>query len=525
MKAQDLKNSILQLAVQGKLVEQDPNDEPASVLLERIKAEKEQLIKEKKIKKEKVSSFIFRGEDGSYYENVSGQIKCIDDEIPFGIPDCWEWTRLGRIVYNFGQKTPGADFCYIDVGSIDNVNGKLSEGETILSKEKAPSRARKIVKMGSVIYSTVRPYLLNICVIDKEFSHEPIASTAFAVLNPHVGILNKYIFYYLRSKAFVEYVNSTMLGVAYPAINDEALYKGFISIPPTKEQERIVSKIEKLWPVVEEYGKVEQELTTLYERFPGDMKKSILQAAVQGKIVEQDLNDEPAANLIERIKAEKEQLIKEKKVKADKVPSFIFKSEDGSYYENVNGETKCIDDEIPFEIPNSWVWCRLKNCCLDIADIDHKMPPVVEEGYPYISPVNFTNGNGIDFENAKKVSKKDYLRLSKKIKPERNDIIFPRYGTIGVVRLINTDIDFLVSYSCATIKTSKGNTIPKYLYYSLQSQLKKDQIAKYINKTTQPNVGLQSIKQFLFPLPPFAEQQRIVEKVDELLTMCDRLTI
>ena len=241
-----IKDSILQEAIQGKLVPQDSDDEPSSVLLERIKKEKEQLIKDKKIKRNKNESFIFK-ENNHFYEKVGkNEPICIDDEIPFNIPNSWQWCRLGDLVYNFGQKKPDQTFSYVDVGSIDNKNLKLNDEETILTKEEAPSRARKIIKEGAVIYSTVRPYLLNMCIIDKEFSYEPIASTAFAILNPFEGLYNKYLFYYLQSPTFINYVNSVMSGVAYPAINDKKLYNSLIALPPYKEQKRIVEMIEKL---------------------------------------------------------------------------------------------------------------------------------------------------------------------------------------------------------------------------------------------------------------------------------------
>ena len=240
-----LKSSILQDAIQGKLVPQDSNDEPASVLLEKIRDEKERLIKEKKIKRNKNESYIFK-ENNQFHEKIGNKVVCINEEILFQIPKSWNWVRLGDIVYNFGQKKPDKTFSYIDVGSIDNKNLRLNQQENILTKDKAPSRARKIVKEGSIIYSTVRPYLLNMCIIDKKFSHEPIASTAFAILNPFKGVNNKYLFYYLQSPMFINYVNRVMSGVAYPAINDKKLYNALITLPPLEEQKRIVEKIDLL---------------------------------------------------------------------------------------------------------------------------------------------------------------------------------------------------------------------------------------------------------------------------------------
>ena len=249
---EQIKKSILQYAIQGKLVEQDPNDEPASVLLEKIKAEKQELIKQGKIKKDKQESYIYKGADNRHYEKIGTETKDITDEIPFEIPESWEWCRLGSIVYNHGQNTPDKTFVYIDIGSIDNSHQQLSDKETILTSKQAPSRARKIIKKGDIIYSTVRPYLHNTCIIDRDFSLEPIASTGFAVLSVFSGIYNKFLFYYLISSSFDAYANDTenSKGVAYPAINDNRLYKALIPIPPLDEQKRIVDKITKLYEII-----------------------------------------------------------------------------------------------------------------------------------------------------------------------------------------------------------------------------------------------------------------------------------
>ena len=229
-----IRQSILQYAVQGKLVEQNPQDEPASELLKLIKTQKEQLIKDGKIKKEKPLPPITQ------------------DEIPYDLPQGWEWVRLKDIVYNHGQKTPNNSFSYIDIGSINNKQQKLNENENILSKENAPSRARKIVKNGDILYATVRPYLHNMCIIDKDFSCEPIASTGFAVFHCYSGIFNKWLFYYLLAPIFDNYANSTdnAKGMAYPAISDDKLYKALIPLPPLAEQKRIVAKVEELLNLV-----------------------------------------------------------------------------------------------------------------------------------------------------------------------------------------------------------------------------------------------------------------------------------
>ena len=221
---EQLKKSILQQAVEGKLVPQDPSDEPASILLKKIDEERQRLIKEGKIKKQKKLPEI------------------TEDEIPFDIPESWSWQRLGEITRNHGQKKPDNLFSYIDIGS-----------DNIISPENAPSRARKIVKYGDIIYATVRPYLHNMCIIDRNFKYEPIVSTGFAVLKCYEGVNNKYLFYYLQSPAFDVYANSTenSRGVAYPAINDKKLFSSAIPIPPLAEQKRIVEKIEEILPYCE----------------------------------------------------------------------------------------------------------------------------------------------------------------------------------------------------------------------------------------------------------------------------------
>ncbi len=224
----DIEKSILQYAIQGKLVEQREEEGTAEELYKLIQEKKQKLIKEKKIKKSKPLPEI------------------TEEEIHFDIPDSWKWVRLGDISHNWGQKKPNTIFDYVDVGSVDNIIGTLNKNENLINPAKAPSRARKIIKKGTVIYSTVRPYLLNICIIDRDFNHEPIASTAFAILHPFVGIYNKYLYYILKSTMFTSYVNSTMKGVAYPAINEKNLLSGILPIPPLSEQKRIVEKIEEL---------------------------------------------------------------------------------------------------------------------------------------------------------------------------------------------------------------------------------------------------------------------------------------
>ncbi|EFE3179160.1 restriction endonuclease subunit S [Escherichia coli] len=323
-----LRELILELAVRGKLVPQDPNDEPASELLKRIAAEKAELVKQGKIKKQKPLPEIS------------------EEEKPFELPEGWEWVRISEIGHDWGQKTPDKDFTYIDVGSINKEYGIIEE-PSILSAKDAPSRARKIVQQGTIIYSTVRPYLLNIAIIENEILPEPIASTAFAIIHPYTAMDANFIYYYLRSPVFVCYVENCQTGVAYPAINDKQFFSGITPVPPSLEQVRIANKIKELMSLcdqleqqsltsldahqqlvetllgtltdsqtaeelAENWARISEYFDTLFttEASVDALKQTILQLAVMGKLVPQDPNDEPASELLKRIAQEKAQLVK-----------------------------------------------------------------------------------------------------------------------------------------------------------------------------------------------------------------------
>ena len=517
MTAQQLKNSILLMAVQGKLVPQDPNDEPASVLLERIHAEKERLIKEKKIKREKNPSVIFKGADNTPYEKIGDEVRSLADEVPFDIPDSWEWVRLGSIVYNRGQITPSTDFCYIDIGSIDNKNQKLNPTDTVIAPDKAPSRARKLVDKGDVLYSTVRPYLHNMCIVDRDFSCIPIASTGFAVLTCHAELCNKFLLYYMMSPDFDAYANNTdnAKGVAYPAINDDRLYKALIPIPPLGEQFRIVSAIESVDASIRDYGVKEEALRALNGSFPESLKKSILQEAVQGKLVPQDPSDEPAEALLERIRVEKQRLIKESKIKKDKHESIIFRR-DNSHYEKRGPDEVCIDDALPFEIPENWTWARLSSACVSIADGDHQPPPQVQDGIPFLVISNVSDGR-VDFSDTRYVPKEYFDSLAEIRIPQCGDLLFTVTGSYGIVIPVQTERKFCFQRHIALIKFSCLS--PDFMKLWLSSPLVHEQCRRAATGTAQKTVGLASLKGLLIPIPPLNEQKRIVQKLNTLLAL------
>ena len=529
MTGQQLKNSILQMAVQGKLVPQDPNDEPASVLLERIRAEKEQLTKEGKIKKEKNPSIIFRGADNLPYEKIGkNEPVCIADEVPFEIPESWEWVRLGKIVYNRGQMKPIDDFCYIDIGSIDNKNQKLNDEEFIVTADKAPSRARKIVAIGDILYSTVRPYLHNMCIVNRSFSHQPIASTGFAALTCHTGFYNKLLFYYLMSPDFDAYANSTdnAKGVAYPAINDTKLYRALIPVPPEEEQKRIIKRLKKVLPYVDTYSITYSETESLNNAFPDRIKKSILQYAVQGKLVPQNPSDEPASILLERIRAEKQRLIAEGKIKKDKHESVIFRR-DNSHYEKRGSEDVCIDEEIPFEVPSSWALIRLNDIGI------YKKGPFgssltksmfVPKGTDTVKVYEQKNAIQRDHTlGTYYITRQYYESKMKNFTVEPGDILVSCAGTIGETYVLPKQIELgIINQALMRMTIYAPIDLDYFLLYF-------DYVLKQTAKESSKGSAIKNIppfeifKKLILPLPPLEEQKRIVAKVRELEKLCNLL--
>ena len=475
--AQALRERILDLAMRGKLVPQDPNDEPASVLLEKIKAEKEELVKEKKIKKSKPLPAI------------------TDDEKPFNIPDSWEWVRFSEL-FNIegGSQPPKSTFS--DTGG----KGKIrlfqirDYGENPVPVYIPIDKAKKISQIGDILLARYGASLGKVFFAEYGAYNVALAKVLFNFKSEDF-ILKKYLFYYFKSELYQNFVRSNSRS-AQAGFNKSDLNRLVFPVPPISEQKRIAAKIAQLFALLR---KVESS-TQQYAELQTLLKSKVLNLAMRGKLVKQDPNDEPASVLLEKIKGEKAELAKEKKIKKSKPLPPIT------------------DEEKPFDIPDSWEWVRLESVCDEIGDIDHKMPRKTINGqYLYISPKDFTK-NGIDYDHAKRISEDDFKKLSQKFLPKKGDLIFPRYRTIGIIRKINTERPVLVSYSCCLIRSNK-NMSNDFIQYELKSKITKKEIDKYVNRSTQPNVGLKSIKSFLFPLPPLEEQKRIVSKIIELFSL------
>jgi len=463
------------------------------------------------------------------YEKIGkNEPVCIADEVPFEIPESWEWVRLGKIVYNRGQMKPIDDFCYIDIGSIDNKNQKLNDEEFIVTADKAPSRARKIVAIGDILYSTVRPYLHNMCIVNRSFSHQPIASTGFAALTCHTGFYNKFLFYYLMSPDFDAYANSTdnAKGVAYPAINDTKLYRALIPVPPEEEQKRIIKRLKKVLPYVDTYSITYSETESLNNAFPDRIKKSILQYEVQGKLVPQNPSDEPASILLERIRAEKQRLIAEGKIKKDKHESVIFRR-DNSHYEKRGSEDVCIDEEIPFEVPSSWALIRLNDIGI------YKKGPFgssltksmfVPKGTDTVKVYEQKNAIQRDHTlGTYYITRQYYESKMKNFTVEPGDILVSCAGTIGETYVLPKQIELgIINQALMRMTIYAPIDLDYFLLYF-------DYVLKQTAKESSKGSAIKNIppfeifKKLILPLPPLEEQKRIVAKVRELEKLCNLL--
>ena len=369
MNGKQLKNSILQWAIQGKLVPQDPNDEPASVLLEKIRKEKERLIKEKKIKRDKNTSAIFRGEDNSYYEKIlaTGEVKCIDEEIPFEIPQGWEWCRLNELAFYrkgpFGSSLTKSMFVPKGFDSIkvyeqkNAIQKDWQLGNYYITKEKFDTMYSFIVEPKDIIVSCAgtigETYLLP--------NEAPIGIINQALMKVNLFDLSM-VQYWQLLFGYILLVESQMKGAgsAIKNIPPFEILKAFlVPIPPIKEQKKILQQYSSLISLVEQYDNARCELDRLNNTINEQLRKSILQEAIQGKLVPQIETEGTAQELLDQIKQEKLKLIKDGKLKKSSLAdSVIFRSDDNKYYEQVGKHTVDITDQIPFEIPFSWNWIR-----------------------------------------------------------------------------------------------------------------------------------------------------------------------
>ena len=523
MTGQQLKNSILQMAVQGKLVPQDPNDEPASVLLARIRKEKEELIKAGKIKKEKNPSYIFRGADNLPYEKVGkNEPVCIADEVPFDIPESWEWVKISDVFQTVMGQSPRGDSVSNLKNGMEFHQGKVFFGEKYISTSNQTTVSPTKIAEPDSILLCVRAPVGKVNITNRTLC----IGRGLCALKPLGGINIDFAFHLLEVYENIFVKQAT--GTTFVAITGEVVKSQIVPLPPLSEQARIVSKIKELLPLLSQYQNAEIANKKLLKDFPALLKKSILQEAVQGKLVPQDPTDEPASVLLERIRAEKQELIAEGKIKKDKHESVIFRR-DNSHYEKCGFKEENIDDLIPFELPDSWEWIRLSTI---LTSTDAGKSPQCENRprtigeWGVIKTTAIQDGYFLAEEN--KVLPPDF-NLQKSMVIHHGDLLITRAGPrnrTGVICVVDGEPENLI-LSDKTVRLSylRNFVNPHYVMTALSSPAMQYFVVDAMTgmAASQVNISQEKMKTFFLPLPPLNEQQRIVDEVSKIFGRIDKL--
>lgn len=514
MNGKQLKNSILQWAIQGKLVPQDPNDEPASVLLDKIRQEKERLIKEKKIKRDKNASIIYRGEDNSYYEKLlaTGEVKCIDEEVPFEIPQGWEWCRMGSIGDWGAGATPaksnpdyyGGSILWLRTGELNN--GIVYDSEIKVTKKALQECSLRMNRIGDVLIAMYGATIGKVAIVGKELT----TNQACCACTPF-GIYNYFLFFFLMGSQ-IDFIKKGE-GGAQPNISREKLVSHLMPIPPLTEQYRIVEKIQYLLPLVEKYSDSQILQDKLNAEIKDKLRKSILQEAIQGKLVLQIAEEGSAQELLERIKEEKRKLVKEGKLRKSALnDSAIFRGDDNKYCEKIGKSVQCIDEEIPFEIPESWVWCKFQ----DIAnsELGKTMNKASDKGseVPYLCSIN-VYWDKVDLSNVKvapfSIAEKEKYLLQK------GDLLICEGGEVGRCAIWSNDKTMYYQNALHRVRFY-GNTSSKFIQNVIRSYKTMGIIDKNSKGMTIKHFTKTALNSLYIPLPPFQEQQRIVAQIEKL---------
>ena len=529
MNGKQLKNSILQWAIQGKLVSQDPNDEPASVLLERIRQEKERLIKEKKIKRDKNASIIYRGENNSYYEKflATGEVKCIDEEIPFEIPQGWEWTRLKHITYLIEDcphstakdegkgyplvRTPNIGFGQLLLNGVHRVSEKVYNQRNI----------RAVPQKNDLIFAREAP-AGNIAVINEE---KVCLGQRTVLLRPITHcILPQYLAYYILAPSSQQNLVEKSSGTTVAHVNLSDFRPYMIAVPPIEEQNRIVNKIIELLPLIEKYSSFDIELARINDEIGNRLKKSVLQEAIQGRLVPQIEEEGTARELLDLIRQEKQRLVKEGKIKKSALTdSVIYKGDDNKYFEKVGKTEQDITDEIPFEIPDDWKWCRIGSV-LNIWSARR----VHERDW---------RSSGIPFYRAREIGKMAdwghvdndlfieqslYDEFSKSGVPQIGDLMMTAVGTLGKTYVVETNNPFYYKDGSVLCIGNPFRLNPYYLKLFFESSAFANQYLSESDGTTVATLTMVRLNRYLIPVPPLKEQTRIVEKIKTVTSIMSR---
>lgn len=486
MTPEQLKSSILQYAIQGKLVEQRVEEGTGEELYQQIQAEKQRLIQEKKIKKEKPLAEIS------------------EDEVPFDIPESWKWVKVGNVGSWSSGATPsrtnpayyGGIIPWLKTGDLnDGFIKKIPEFITDLALEKTSVRLNPV---GSVLMAMYGATIGKLGILDISAT----TNQACCACIPYEGIHNKYLFYYLMSMRR-SYIGMAE-GGAQPNISKEKIVNSLIPLPPLAEQKRIVAKIEELLPLIGRYAVAYEKLEQFNAKFPEDMKKSILQYAIQGKLVEQRPEEGTGEELYQQIQAEKQHLIAEKKIKKEKPLPEIA------------------ENEIPFDIPESWKWVRLNNIAESIVDCPHSTPKYLDMETEYCTiDTNCIDGKG-DITKWRYVDADTYTARIARLTPQKDDIVYTREGSICRAAILPEGPKVCLGQRVMLIRSANG-VFPQFIRRLLMSPMVIRKLTEQQKGIGAKHVNVSDVCNLILPLPPLAEQERIVAKLEEILPLCERL--
>ena len=519
MNGKQLKNSILQWAIQGKLVPQDPNDEPASVLLEKIRQEKERLIKEKKIKRDKNASIIYRGEDNSYYEKMlaTGEVKCIDEEVPFEIPKGWEWERIGNLFETTSGSTPLSrnpdyykDGCINWVRTTDLNNGTLCKAEIQITAKACSDYNLTILPQNSVCIAmyggagTIGKHSL-LCL-------NTTINQSVCAIQPNGYCNMNYV------HTFIEYQRPYWMEFAAgsrkdPNINQLIIKHCLLPIPPQKEQVRIVEKLRLLNPHIVRFGGCQIKLEHINKEISDLLKKSILQEAIQGKLVPQLTEEGTAQDLLEQIKKEKLNLVKGGKLKKSALAtSVIFRGDDNKYWEKKGTTCECIDEDIPFDVPKSWAWVRLETILNTGSARRVHAKDWRQAGIPFYRAREIGKLADDGFvDNELYIDLSLYEDFSSSGVPLPNDLMITAVGTLGKVYIVKENDKFYYKDGSVLCLANKYGLCAEYLKMVIESPSFKGQYRQESQGTTVATLTMVRLQTYFIPLPPLQEQYRIVE--------------
>ena len=458
------------------------------------------------------------------YEKVGkNEPVCIADEVPFDIPESWEWVRWGTLSESiqYGYNAPAQEHGRIKMVRISDIQDNEVLWETVPYCDiKESEIATYLLKPNDILFARTggtvgKSYLV------QDVPEEAIYAGYLIRTRYSDQLCPQYLKYFMESELYWSQLREGTIATAQPNCNGKTLGNMLVPIPPLSEQLRIVKKLNTTMVYVTEYGAAYSRSDSLNITFPELLKKSILQEAVQGKLVPQDSADEPASILLERIRAEKQKLIAEGKIKKDKHESVIFRR-DNSHYEKLDGIERCIDDEIPFEIPNSWCWARLGTILHKLTDGTHSRPKYVESGVPFIS-VKDVSGGVLTFSNCKYITKEEHQELYNRCNPEQGDILLTKVGTTGIPVIVNTVDEFSLFVSVALLKFNQELLYNEYLISLIKSPLVQKQAEENTRGVGNKNWVMRDISNTLIVIPPLSEQYRIVKKLKEIFIVCNNL--